>query len=82
MRVNYIILRLASVYGFSNDSTRIQIVPNLFSKIASENGTIKLFAKGVQLKSLVALKDVARCFKFMEEKLKIKNEIFNLQATH
>jgi nucleoside-diphosphate-sugar epimerase/SAM-dependent methyltransferase len=76
--VNYIILRLASVYGFSNDSTRIQIVPNLFSKIASENGTIKLFAKGVQLKSLVALKDVARCFKFMEEKLKIKNEIFNL----
>ena len=76
--INFIILRLASVYGFSNDSTRIQIVPNLFSKIASENGTIKLFAKGVQLKSLVALKDVARCFKFMEEKLKIKNEIFNL----
>jgi len=75
---NYIILRLASVYGFSNDSTRIQIVPNLFSKITSENGTIKLFAKGKQLKSLVSLIDVARCFKFMEENEKIKNEIFNV----
>ena len=75
--VNYIILRLASVYGFSNDSTRIQIVPNLFSKITSENGTIKLFGKGVQLKSLVSLTDVARCFKFMEEK-NIKNQIFNV----
>ena len=59
--INYVILRLASTYGFSNDSTRVQIVPNLFSKITSENGEIKLFAKGKQLKSLVSLIDVARC---------------------
>jgi nucleoside-diphosphate-sugar epimerase/SAM-dependent methyltransferase/quercetin dioxygenase-like cupin family protein len=74
---NYIILRLASVYGYSQDSMRLSIVPNLFSKITSQNGTIKLFNKGEQFKSLVPLLDVARCFKFMEEK-KIKNEIFNL----
>ena len=77
-RKNYVILRLASVYGFSTDSTRIQIVPNLFSKITAENGTIKLFGKGVQLKSLVSLIDVARCFKYVEENNKVNKEIFHL----
>ena len=43
---NYIILRLGSVYGYSTDSMRIDIMPNLFSKIASQNGTLKLFAGG------------------------------------
>jgi nucleoside-diphosphate-sugar epimerase len=75
---NYVILRLASVYGFSTDSTRIQIVPNLFSKITAENGTIKLFGKGVQLKSLVSLIDVARCFKYVEENNKVNKEIFHI----
>ncbi len=75
---NYVILRLGSVYGYSTDSTRIDIMPNLFSKIASQNGTLKLFAGGRQIKSLVPLIDVARCFKFMEEKNEIKSEIFNL----
>ena len=75
---NFIILRLGSVYGYSTDSTRIDIMPNLFSKIASQNGTLKLFAGGRQIKSLVPLIDVARCFKFMEEKNDIKSEIFNL----
>lgn len=74
---NYIILRLASVYGYSTDTMRINIMPNLFSKIASQNGTIKLFSGGVQLKSLVPLIDVARCFKFMAEN-DIKNEIYHL----
>ena len=73
----YIILRLGSVYGYSGDSTRINIMPNLFSKIASQNGKIKLFSGGKQLKSLTPLVDVARCFKFMEEN-NINNEIFNL----
>ena len=31
---NYVILRLGSVYGYSNDTMRIDIMPNLFSKIA------------------------------------------------
>ena len=75
---NFIILRLGSVYGYSTDSMRIDIMPNLFSKIASQNGTLKLFAGGRQIKSLVPLIDVARCFKFMEEKEEIKSEIFNL----
>ena len=74
---NYIILRLASVYGYSMDSLRIGIMPNLFSKITSQNGDIKLYSGGRQLKSLVPLLDVVRCFKFMEES-NIKNEIFHL----
>ena len=65
---NYAIFRLGSVYGFSTDTMRMNIMPNLFSKIASQNGKIKLFGGGVQLKSLVPLIDVARCFKFVEEK--------------
>ncbi len=76
--LNYAILRLGSVYGFSTDTMRINIMPNLFSKIASQNGTIKLFGGGKQLKSIVPLIDAARCFKFMEENDKIKKEIFNL----
>ena len=74
----YVILRLGSVYGYSTDTTRLDIMPNLFSKIASQNGTIKLFSGGRQIKSLVPLLDVARCFKFMEENEKIKFETFNL----
>jgi nucleoside-diphosphate-sugar epimerase/SAM-dependent methyltransferase/dTDP-4-dehydrorhamnose 3,5-epimerase-like enzyme len=75
---NYIILRLGSVYGFSNDTMRIDIMTNLFSKIASQNGIIKLFGGGNQLKSLVPLIDVARCFKFMEERNDLNYETFNL----
>ena len=75
---NYIILRLGSVYGYSSDSTRIDIMPNLFSKIASQNGTLKLFAGGRQIKSLVPLIDVARCFKFMQEREDLNFDIFNL----
>tara|TARA_B100001964_G_scaffold240534_1_gene310573 strand:- start:1715 stop:2638 length:924 start_codon:yes stop_codon:yes gene_type:complete len=81
---NYVILRLGSVYGYSTDTMRINIMPNLFSKIASQNGTIKLFSGGKQFKSLVNVIDVARCMKFMEENNHIKNEIFHLsneQAT-
>tara|TARA_B100001248_G_scaffold147123_1_gene110551 strand:- start:434 stop:2986 length:2553 start_codon:yes stop_codon:yes gene_type:complete len=75
---NFVILRLGSVYGYSSDTMRIDIMPNLFSKIASQDGTIKLFAGGRQIKSLVPLIDVARCFKFMEENEEIKSETFNL----
>ncbi len=75
---DYVILRLGSVYGYSLDTMRISIMPNLFSKITSQNGTIKLFSGGKQLKSLVNLFDVVRCMKFMEENKKIKKEIFHL----
>jgi nucleoside-diphosphate-sugar epimerase len=75
---NYIILRLGSVYGYSTDTTRIDIMPNLFSKIASQNGMLKLFAGGRQVKSLVPLIDVARFFKYMEERDDISSQTFNL----
>ena len=74
----YVIFRLGSVYGFSTDTMRINIMPNLFSKIASQNGKIKLYGGGSQLKSLVPLIDVARCFKYAEEKKNIDNGIYNL----
>ena len=74
----YVILRLGTVYGYSTDATRLDIMPNLFSRIASQSGTIKLFSGGKQIKSLVPLLDVARCFKFMQEKESINSEIFNM----
>jgi len=74
----YIILRLGSVYGYSTDTARIDIMANFFSKMASQDGTLKLFAGGRQVKSLVPLIDVARCFKFMEERKDLYSDIFNL----
>ncbi|MDC0539695.1 NAD(P)-dependent oxidoreductase, partial [Candidatus Pelagibacter sp.] len=56
---NYIILRLGSVYGYSTDTARIDIMANFFSKMASQNETLRLFAGGKQIKSLVPLIDVA-----------------------
>ena len=53
-------------------------MPNLFSKIASQNGTINLFSGGKQIKSLVPLIDVARCMKFMAENPSLNKETFNL----
>ena len=64
---NYIILRLGSVYGYSLDNMRINIMPNFFSKLASQNSEIRLFGGGKQFKSLVNVIDVARCMKFFEE---------------
>ena len=75
---NYIVLRLGSVYGYSTDTARLDIMVNFFSKAASQNGTLRLFAGGRQVKSLVPLIDVARCFKFMEERNDLSFDIFNL----
>ena len=75
---NYIILRLGSVYGYSTDTARIDIMANFFSKMASQDGILKLFAGGKQVKSLVPLIDVARCFKFIEERKDLSSDIFNL----
>ena len=75
---NHVILRLGSVYGYSLDTMRINIMPNLFSKIASQDGVIKLFSGGKQLKSLISIMDVVRCMKFVEHNTEIKNETFHL----
>jgi len=74
----YVILRLGTVYGYSTDTARIDVMPNLFSKIASQNEKIKIFSGGKQIKNLVPLVDVARCMKFMEENKNIKFETFNV----
>ena len=74
---NFVILRLGSVYGKSYDSTRLNIMPNLFSKITSTDGKIKLFSNGDQIKSLVSVFDVARCFEFVGENNNLNREIFN-----
>jgi len=74
----YIILRLGSVYGNSFDSTRLNIMPNLFAKITSQNGTISLFGGGKQLKSLVNVVDVARAMHFVGDNDNVYNEILHL----
>lgn len=66
-RDNHVIMRLGTVYGYSGDTMRINIMPNLFSKITSQGGTIKLFSGGSQYKSLVYLEDVVRAMKFLGE---------------
>ena len=43
----------------------MDIMPNLFSKIAAEKGSLKLFSGGIQYKSLVDARDVANCVKFL-----------------
>lgn len=73
----YVIFRLASVYGLSEDNTRINIMPNLFSKMTAQNSPLKLFAGGKQYKSLVSVFDVARAFKFAADS-NFSNQTFNL----
>jgi len=75
--LNYTILRLGSVHGLSDDSTRLNIMPNLFSKLASQKSNLTLYGGGVQLKSLVSVFDVARCMKFSAE-----NEVTNHEIYH
>jgi nucleoside-diphosphate-sugar epimerase/SAM-dependent methyltransferase len=77
--VNYVVLRLGSVYGYGGDSMRINIMPNLFSKMAAIGDSIKLFGGGVQWKSLVSLFDVARCMKFVAEQDDIQKQVFHLR---
>ena len=47
---NYVILRLGSVYGYSSDTMRVDIMPNLFSKIASQTEQLKCLLVDVKLK--------------------------------
>ena len=57
---------------------RLNTVTNLFAKISASNGQLSLFAKGVQLKSLVSVVDVARCMKFVGENNEINKEIYHV----
>ena len=75
---NYVILRLGSVYGKSDDATRLNIMPNLFAKITANDGELNLFGRGKQLKSLVNVVDVARAMQFVGNNEKIQKEIFHI----
>ena len=75
---NFVILRLGSLYGKSYDSTRLNIMPNLFSKMTASETKIKLFSEGKQLKSLVSVVDVARAMEFVASEKHISNEVFNI----
>ena len=75
--LNYVILRLGSVHGFSGTSTRLNIMANTFSKIAAEKGEITLHGGGNQLKSLVSVFDVASALKYTAENNLIRKEIFH-----
>jgi len=72
------LLSFAPVNNVNLEEINNYKITNFFAKTASQNGTLRLFAGGKQIKSLVPLIDVARCFKFMEEKDEIKKEIFNV----
>lgn len=78
---DYIIFRLASVYGYGEDATRWRILPNLFSKMAGLNETIKVFGTGENIKPLVGLKDVCRAIKYLIES-NSRNEIYHLVNEH
>ena len=75
--LNYIVVRLGSVIGYSTDTMRINIMPNLFSKIASQNGTIKLFSGGRQHKSIVTVFDVVACLKYLAELDSVRREVYH-----
>ncbi len=74
--LDYVIIRLGSVFGYG-ENMRINIVANLFSKLASQNKTIKLFGGGVNYKPMVAINDVARFFKSIAHS-KYNRELFHL----
>lgn len=75
---NVTILRLASVYGYS-ENMRVKIVGNLFAKMASQKQKIRLFAGGINYKPCVGVKDVARFFEYLIDCDNFHNgEIFHL----
>ena len=75
------ILRLGSVYGLAEDEKRMFNLPNLFPLRASKNLDLKLFSGGVQIKSIVSVKDVVKAMIFLSKK-PLNGQIFNLVSEH
>lgn len=78
--INYSILRLGSVYGFG-EKKRMFNLPNLFVLRAKNNQDLKLFSGGVQIKSIISSKDVARAMIFLSKK-RYKKQIYHLVSEH
>ena len=68
---DYVILRLGSVYGYSLDTMRINIMPNLFSKLLLKMVPSNSFLRKT-IKKSCDLIDVVRDVKFVEENSKLK----------
>ena len=79
--LNYNILRLGSVYGYTEDENRMFNLPNLFPLRAKKNLNLKLFSKGVQIKSIVSVKDVADAM-FHLSNSKFNKQTYNLVSQH
>ena len=80
-KINFSILRLGSVFGKTLDTKRMFNLPNLFPLRAKNNLDLKLFSSGIQIKSIISVKDVARAMFFLSKK-KFKNKLFNLVSEH
>lgn len=78
--LNYVISRLASVFGMGSSTMRWKIVANLFSKFAAVDKKIKIFG-AKSIKPLVGLNDVARSFKFLIEN-DFNRDIFHIVSQH
>jgi len=78
--LNYSILRLGSVYGYT-DTKRMFNLPNLFPLRAKKNLDLKLYSKGIQIKSIVSVNDVARAMIYLSKK-KNKKEIYHFVSEH
>lgn len=61
---NFIIARFASVYGYNNGAMRWKILPNLFSKMTSQNQDLRVFGSE-NYKPLIGVKDLAKCLDFL-----------------
>ena len=75
--LDYFILRLGSVYGYTENEKRMFNMPNLFPKLVKKNANLRLFSRGVQLKSIVSVHDVARFIIFCLTYKRV-NQIFNV----
>jgi len=80
-KIDYVILRLGSVYGKTNDKKRMFNLPNLFALRAKNGLNLKLFSGGVQIKGIISVKDVARAMFFFKKK-NYSKQIYNLVSEH
>ena len=80
-KIDHVILRLGSVYGDTSDKKRMFNLPNLFALRAKNGLDLKLFSGGIQIKSIVSVKDVARVMFFFKKK-QYSKQIYNFVSQH
>ena len=77
---NFSILRLGSVYGLA-PKKRMFNLPNLFALRTKYDQNLKLFSKGVQIKAIVSVVDVARAMIHCS-KSNFKRQKYHLASEH